>query len=841
MGYHNYGKALLLPVLLISLTLVFLLAAPLASTAEAGETAAEVTRLIVGFRQLPSSGELAALRRTVESFLSGAPQWQGLEMFLPNAARIRVAGGYDPSRLEAILRSLPFTSFVEEDKVVEVALEPDDPRYGEQWHLPSISAPAAWDATTGSASVTIAIIDTGVDYTHPDLAGRCVAGYNYVARNGDPMDDHGHGTHVAGIAAATGNNSTGVAGMDWKARIMPLKVLDSKGTGYESDVAEAMRYAADHGAKVINLSLGSSDYSYALQEGVDYAYRKGVTVVVASGNKGSDVYYPGACEHAIAVGALDSRDNLASFSNRGPAQDVTAPGVSILSTVPGGYGRMSGTSMASPLVAGCAALVLAKYPAYTPSQVEKAIKDGAVDLGSTGFDTSYGFGKVDAASALGSSQPAPAPSPAPDGGWNPSSPGGKTMWYLAEGYTAPGYDTYVLVQNPNAETASLRGEFVDARGNYRSEYYTLAGRSRLTLSLDAIMPDSEISTCVSSLNGVGVVVERSMYFDCAGRSDGHCCLGSPGLSETWLFAEGYTGDGFDEYILVFNPWLYSTHLKLTLYDAAGSRQVHDYSLLPISRTTIRVNDLAPGKDVSARLETEDGVVAERAMYFDYQGRKGGHCTMGSPSPSREWFFAEGYTGDGFDEWLLLFNPADTDRTATVKYRFNDGSEMQANYIVRACSRYSVHVNREAPDREVALQVSAGGDGVVAERAMYFDYRGVWDGGHCTEGARAPREQWNLAEGYTGPGFETWVLVQNVSPSEEAEICMAFMSNAGIASIRTYQLKPCSRTTFLLNQITAAGDVSVSLYSADGVPVVVERAMYFDYGGINGGSVSLGSS
>ncbi|MBN2026812.1 MAG: hypothetical protein JW854_08655, partial [Actinobacteria bacterium] len=307
----------------------------------------------------------------------------------------------------------------------------------------------------------------------------------------------------------------------------------------------------------------------------------------------------------------------------------------------------------------------------------------------------------------------------------------------------------------------------------------------------------------------------------------------------WYFAEGYTGPGFDEYILVLNPWFYSNEMRLTLYDAEGGEQTYDYWLLPASRLTVHVNDLAPGKDVSVKVETSQEAVAERAMYFDYAGRKGGHCALGSPSPSQTWFFAEGYTGPGFDEWLLLYNPSVSDRTATVTYRFTDGAQMQANYIMRAGSRFSVHVNCECPDREVAIKVASGGEGLLAERAMYFDYRGSWDGGHCTGGARYPAERWDLAEGYTGAGFETWVLIQNTSPYEAAEIRMAFMSGAGIASTRAYELTPGSRTTIYLNDITSPGDVSVSLYSSNGVPVIVERAMYFDYNGITGGSASMG--
>jgi thermitase len=830
---------MLFPALLFSLLIVFTLAAP-ALSASQPEPPAQEARILVGFKQAATQIDLTNLRTAIEDLLSSLPDWEGPELLLPNVALIKLPDISDLPLLKELLGSLPFASFVEDDHVVSASYSPNDPRYPEQWHLPSISAPQAWDVTTGSSDVTIAVVDTGVDYTHQDLKDKCVAGYNYVDRTSDPMDDHGHGTHVAGIAAASGNNSTGVAGTDWKARIMPIKVLDSQGSGYDSDVAAGIRYAADHGAEVINMSLGSPDYSYTLSEAVNYAHNKGVVIVAAAGNESTSVSYPAACDHVIAVGALESNDSLAYFSNRGSDLDVTAPGVSILSTVPGGYGKMSGTSMASPLVAGCASLVLTAHPGYSASQVEQALKNGATDLGSPGFDTNYGYGKVNAYAAVSGAQPEPEPDPEPgDGDWDPPEPGGETVWYLAEGYTGSGFNTYVLVQNPNIEAASLRAEYVDTSGSYLEEYYQLGGGSRLTLNLNAIFPDSEVSTCISSLNDVGVVVERSMYFNSAGRDGGHCTPGSPGLSTTWYFAEGYTGPGFDEYILVLNPWFNSNKMRLTLYDAAGGVQTYEYWLLPASRLTVHINDLAPGKDVSAKVETSYEAVAERAMYFDYAGRTGGHCTMGSPSPSQTWFFAEGYTGPGFDEWLLLYNPSGSDRTATVTYRFNDGAQMQANYIVRAGSRFSVHVNGECPDREVAIKVTSGGEGLLAERAMYFDYRGVWDGGHCTEGARYAAERWDLAEGYTGAGFETWILIQNTSPYEVAEIRMAFMGGAGIASTRTYELTPGSRTTIYLNDITSPGDVSVSLYSSNGVPVIVERAMYFNYNGITGGSASMG--
>lgn len=290
-----------------------------------------------------------------------------------------------------------------------VPVYPNDPAYegGDQWGLNKTEGPKAWGITTGSSLVTVAVIDTGVDLDHPDLQDKILAGWDFVNNDAYPDDDHSHGTHVAGIAAAATNNALGIAGVSWGARIMPVKVLDSGGNGYMDDVIASMEYAADHGVQVLNLSLGSVTSSSALQDAVNYARNRGAVVIAAAGNCGSGciiggqyyynpLMYPASCQNVVGVAATTSTDGWASFSEHNTYVDLSAPGVGIYSTIPNGYGYKDGTSMATPFVSGLAALVLSRWPDYTPSQVETALFSNADDLGSSGRDDYFGYGRINA-------------------------------------------------------------------------------------------------------------------------------------------------------------------------------------------------------------------------------------------------------------------------------------------------------------------------------------------------------------------------------------------------------------------------------------------------------------
>lgn len=303
--------------------------------------------------------------------------------------------------LEQVKKALsknPNLNFVEENFIAEAGYIPDDERYPSQWHLPTIEAPGAWDLTTDVQGVPIAIIDSGVDPTHPDLAGNLIAGYNFVGNNTDTQDVLGHGTAVAGSAAAMTDNAIGVAGVAGDSPIMPLVVLNANDSATYYDIARAINYAADQGVRIMNISIGGTSYSSTLQNAINYAWDKGAVIIAAAHNYSTDTpYYPAACTNVVAVSATTSSDTLASFSNHGNWIDISAPGTYILTTSRGGgYGSWNGTSFSSPITAGVAALILSANPSLTNVQVVDILTQSADDIGSTGFDTYFGYGRVNA-------------------------------------------------------------------------------------------------------------------------------------------------------------------------------------------------------------------------------------------------------------------------------------------------------------------------------------------------------------------------------------------------------------------------------------------------------------
>jgi len=313
----------------------------------------------------------------------------------------------------------PGVEYAEIDHIGYGAVIPNDVQFPNQWSLHNtgqnacnvdadIDAAEAWGLNKGKTSTVIAVIDTGVDLNHPDLTGKTVAGYDYANNDSNPMDDHGHGTHVSGISAALSNNNTGITGICWNCKIMPLKALNASNWGYYSWWTSSLVFAADHGASVINMSMGGTSDSVTLHDAIRYAYNKNIPVAVAMMNDGNSTpYYPAHYPEVIAVGSTDCNDARSSFSNYGNHIDVVAPGSSILSSLWNNtYASWSGTSMATPHVTGVIGLIRSVNPNYSVPQILNILKITAEDqVGPVGedvpgWDPYFGGGRLNAYNAV---------------------------------------------------------------------------------------------------------------------------------------------------------------------------------------------------------------------------------------------------------------------------------------------------------------------------------------------------------------------------------------------------------------------------------------------------------
>lgn len=317
---------------------------------------------------------------------------------------VDLPGNASETAVAAALSHRPELKFAELDRVVQATATANDPYLGSEWHLTQVGATSAWDTTQG-AGVTIAILDSGLNVNHPDLVSRLVPGYNFYNNNTDLTDVCGHGTAVAGVAAASTNNATGVAGVAGAARLMPIRVAFSDSTtggctAYYSTIASGLTYAADNGARVANISYGGVAGSSTIMSAAKYMKSKGGLVFVSAGNSNIDenISTDGSM---IAVSATTTNDAKASFSSWGNFVTLSAPGTGIISTDRnGGYSTWQGTSFSSPLSAGVAALVMAARPDLSGEQVQSILYSTAVDLGAAGLDPVFGYGRVNAAAAV---------------------------------------------------------------------------------------------------------------------------------------------------------------------------------------------------------------------------------------------------------------------------------------------------------------------------------------------------------------------------------------------------------------------------------------------------------
>jgi subtilisin family serine protease len=346
-----------------------------------------------------------ATRRQIEAAFGRAHVT--LEQAIPRIRAYMVA--VDPSRADQAVESLRSSRGVASagQEVLADALDvtPNDTDWPQQWGLRVARLPQAWSQVQGAKPVVVAVVDTGVDPNQPDLRGAIVPGHDFVHQSANPMDDEGHGTAVAGVVAARTDNHEGIAGVCGTCLIMPVKVLDSTGVGDDSVIAAGIVWAADHGAKVINLSLGGPGTTPALDAAVAYAVRKGTFVAAAAGNSSSTTpFYPAASPQAVGVAATTQADQPYSWSNSGPWAKLAAPGCNPAPLLAGGYGMFCGTSAATPLVAGLAGLSLGMTPTAGPQQLTQALEQAALPM-----PAFVQFGRVDAPGTLAALAAAPPP------------------------------------------------------------------------------------------------------------------------------------------------------------------------------------------------------------------------------------------------------------------------------------------------------------------------------------------------------------------------------------------------------------------------------------------------
>jgi serine protease len=440
--------------------------------------------------------------------------------------------------------------YLEQNSVCHAQFLPNDPKYGNQYADEQINAPAAWEETLGSSDVTIAIVDQGVKYDHPDLEGNVAdnPGRDFIDDDQEPypedLSTEPHGTHVAGIAAAGVDNGIGVSGIS-NSTFLSVRALNKDGWGALSDIADAIEWATDQGADVINLSLGGGGYSRTMLNAISYATANDALVVAAAGNSGdSEVNYPAAYGKCIAVSALDPDGSLAQYSNVGNDVELAAPGTNVVSTwVDDGYKAISGTSMATPIVAGVAGLTLAKWD-LTNEELRTHLKETAVDVGLS--DSQQGAGRVDAGRAV-TTQPSSSSSTddSPDNG--NSDPDGNTDSDSPNNTDSDSPNTLESIATEVDDSIGSQGEY------YYSYEWGYDNPSKIVLTLDG---PSDADLDIYAATGVdGLPSTDSYHYSSkSSNSQERITIDNPDHSSSlYVIVDAYSGSG--SYTLSFSEYV----------------------------------------------------------------------------------------------------------------------------------------------------------------------------------------------------------------------------------------------------------------------------------------------
>ena len=528
-----------------------------------------------------------------------------------NALLVKVPNKAEDAFLEAIKNNPNVTFAVKNHVVKKTAFTPNDPYWTYQWDMKIIKAHEAWSTQLGSTDVIVAVVDTGVDYNHSDLAGRVILGPDYAYGDNDPMDGDGHGTHVAGTVGATTNNGVGVAGLA-QVKILAIKVLNDFGSGSDWSVSLGITYA-ENNADIINLSLGCGCTAGDLpltKAALDSAYSKDVLIVAAAGNSGSSgPHYPSDDPNVISVSATTKDDTLASYSNRGNSIELSAPGgdtqggsyweTYVLSTYKGNsYAFSVGTSMASPHVAGVAALVLSQNPNLSNVELRTHLQNTADDLGSTGLDPLYGYGRVNAQTAVTTIlSPPPMPNNPPTADANGPYSGTEDLAIAFDGSGS---------SDPDGDALTYSWDFGDSStgtGVTPSHTYGWGDTFTVTLTIsDGSDSDSTTSTVtVTEVNDVPAAnangpysgtVNKVITFDGSGSSDPDNLDGTTSNDQTLTYSWSF-GDGGSA--TVVNP----SHTYTTTGTFTVTLVVNDGVVDSISITTATISEPSPDVSVSS--------------------------------------------------------------------------------------------------------------------------------------------------------------------------------------------------------------------------------------------------
>jgi hypothetical protein len=419
----------------------------------------------------------------------------------------------------------------------------------------------------------------------------------------------------------------------------------------------------------------------------------------------------------------------------------------------------------------------------------------------------------------------------------PPPPVVKRSWYFAEGTTDYGFEEFICIQNPTSYEAIVQAIYMlpAGKGEQAGVPFRLAAGTRTTINVGDIIRESDVSVRVDS--DQDVICERSMYWN--DRIEGTASVGVMEPSKTWLLPEGCTDYGFEEYLCLQNPTGSTATVNITYNTTTGPRERLPLQVPAKSRHTIRVNDEVEPTSVSAVVNSDEQIIAERAMYWD--ARRGGHASIGTPSPANSWFLAEGSTNWGFDTFVLIQNPSTSSSTVSVDFLTSDGPVPVKPFVVGAGSRYTINAREEIGGRDFSTSVTAS-EPITCERSMYWN-NGTGKAGHDTIGVTEATRNNYLAEGSTNYGFDTFVLVSN--PNDESnDVQVTYMTPGGVVQRAPVTLQANTRFTVNVNEDLAEANVAptdVSIRVVGNLPVVSERAMYWNNRGGGHDSIGLMSS